>query len=169
MTFTLVQNVHRVSKPAAKYFKAVMIVFTVLFLLMGIFFSQGFMLPCFLMAGLYFLYDYFSKRDYRYTLDDGTFTIDMIHGERTQTTVHVLDLTNLIVVAPHDSEAVDRYRKGGPEGHLPKYDYTSYDNDIPYYTMIITENGKKEKFLLDLSDAMLDALFRKAPSKVVRR
>lgn len=169
MSYPLVQNVHRVTKPSVKEFKAVMIAGAVLFLVMGVLFSQGFMLPCFLMAGLYFLYDYFSRRDYRYTLEDGKLTIEVIRGERAQRTVHELDLRNLIVVAPHDADAVAPYRKGAAEGKLPKFDYTSYDDAIPYYTMIITEDGRKEKFLLDLSDEMLEAMFRMAPAKVIRR
>ncbi|MGN1022532.1 MAG: hypothetical protein ACI4OJ_03465 [Lachnospiraceae bacterium] len=169
MSYTLVTNVHRVTKPSVKVFKAVMAAGAVLFLVMGVMFSQGFMLPCFLMAGLYFLYDYLSKRDYRYTLEDGKLLIEVIRGERTQKTAHELDLQNLIVVAPHDADAVAPYRRGAREGKLPKFDYTSYDDTVPYYTMIITEDGKKEKFLLDLSDEMLEAMYRKAPSKVIRR
>ena len=33
---------------------------------------------------------------------------------------------------------------------LKKFDYTSYDDNIPYYTMIVYENKEKIKLLLDL-------------------
>ena len=46
--------------------RKVMVIFAVLFVLMGITISQAFMLPGFLLALLYFVYDIFSQRDYEY-------------------------------------------------------------------------------------------------------
>ena len=55
--------------------------------------------------------------------------------------------------------------KGGTE-KLKKYDYTSYNDDIPYYTMIIVEDGRKIKILLDLNSEMLHEMKRMCPDKV---
>lgn len=55
---------------------------------------------------------------------------------------HELNLENLEVVAPSGHEVVAKYRKKGGTEKLPKYDYTSYEPDIPYYTMIITEEER---------------------------
>ena len=49
---------------------------------------------------------------------------------------------------------------------LPKYDYTSYEEDTPYYTMIIMENRTKIKLLLDLDEEMLQTLKRLYPERV---
>ena len=57
----------------------------------------------------------------------------------------------------------------GPRGggvRLPKFDYTSYEDDIPYYTMIVIEDREKKKLLLDLNQELLFALKKQYPSKV---
>lgn len=63
--------------------RKVMVIFAVLFVLMGITISQAFMLPGFLLALLYFVYDIFSQRDYEYTMENGQLTIDVIYGKNT--------------------------------------------------------------------------------------
>ena len=45
-------------------------------------------------------------------------------------------------------------------------DYTSYDDNIPYYTMIIKEDGRKIKLLLDLTEDMLHTMKTQHPEKV---
>ena len=49
---------------------------------------------------------------------------------------------------------------------LKKYDYTSYDDDVPYYTMFVKEDGNKIKLLLDLTDEMLHTIKTLHPQKV---
>lgn len=146
--------------------RGAMIVFAVLFVLMGIIFSRGFMLPGFLMVVLYFVYDIFSKKDYEYILENGVLSIDVIYGWKYRKHRHDLDLKELEVLAPNWHDAVAKYRiKGGTE-RLRKYDYTSYEDDIPYYTMIIKEDGKKIKLLLDLTDEMMQRIKHMYPEKV---
>ena len=59
----------------------VMVIFAAIFVLMGITISQAFMLPGFLLALLYFVYDIFSQRDYEYIMENGQLTIDVIYGK----------------------------------------------------------------------------------------
>ena len=73
----------------------VMIIFAVLFVVMGITISQAFMLPGFLLAGLYFVFDIFSQRDYEYMMENGQFEIDVIYGKKYRKTAHILELSNL--------------------------------------------------------------------------
>ncbi len=160
--------VSRKRKSAAGLLSILMIVFAVLFLIAGILLSRGFFLPCFLMTGLYFLYDILSKRDYEYILENNILEIDLIRGKRFRTEAHVIDLQNLVVLAPHDHEAVAKYRKGASSGNIRKYDYTSYDDAVPYYTMIAYENKKPVKLLLDLDDAFLAQLKQDYPERVYR-
>lgn len=47
------------------------------------------------------------------------------------------------MIAPNWHEAVAKYRKNGGTEKLKKFDYTSYDDNIPYYTMIVYENKEK--------------------------
>lgn len=158
-------HVQRKRKRSELFLEIVMIVLSVLFLLGAILANRGLMLPCFLTAGLYFLYDRNVRRSYEYHLDGSQFTIDVLHGLRRKT-VHELELSQLEVLADHSASEVAQYRKGAKNGRIRKFDYTSYDDEVPYYTMIIAENGEKIKLLLDLSDEMLDLLHRKYPQKV---
>lgn len=159
-------QVKRKKKAGTGLLKGLMIFFGVLFVLMGIIFSRGFMLSGFLLILLYFVYDTFSKKEYEYTMEGPDFRVSVIWGGHYRKEAHVLDLQEMEVVAPNWHESVARYRiKGGIE-KLRKFDYTSYDDNIPYYTMIITEDGRKIKLLLDLSEEMLDAMRRICPGRV---
>lgn len=164
--YKIVTQVKRKKKRMSGLLKITMIVLTVLFVLMGIVFSRGFMLPGFLMALLYLVYDVFSKKDYEYTLENGMLSIDVIYGGRYRRNKHELNLQEMEVLAPNWHDAVAKYRIKGGTVRLPKYDYTSYDDDIPYYTMIIMEKRKKIKLLLDLNDEMMQRIRQLCPGKV---
>ena len=75
-------------------------------------------------------------------------------------------LKDLEVIAPNWHESVAKYRKDGGTEKLKKFDYTSYDDNIPYYTMITYEDKEKIKLLLDLNSSMLEAIKRVYPQKV---
>lgn len=164
--YKIVEQVKRKQKKSTRFLRKIMLVFAVFFLLLGIMISQGFMLPGFLLVVLYFFYDIFSQKEYEYTMEEGSLTIDIILGRRHRKTAHILDLNSMIVTAPSTHTAVDAYRKGTGTIRLPKYDYTSYEEDTPYYTMIIMENSQKIKLLLDLSEDMLQTLKKRYPDKV---
>ena len=78
----------------------------------------------------------------------------------------IMELSSLETVAPHWHESVARYKRNGGTEKLKKYDYTSYDDDTPYYTMIIREDGHKIKLLLDLNEELLHAMKTQCPGKV---
>ena len=147
--YRIVEQVSRKKKHMSGALRKVMVIFAVLFVLMGITISQAFMLPGFLLALLYFVYDIFSQRDYEYTMENGQLTIDVIYGKKYRKTAHVLNLEE----------------NSGTE-KLKKYDYTSYEDDVPYYTMIIREDGRKIKLLLDLTEEMLHTMKTQFPEKV---
>jgi len=90
----------------------------------------------------------------------------VIRGKRRRKTVHTLDIKDVEVIAPNWHEAVEKYRKDGGTEKLKKFDYTSYDDNIPYYTMIAYEDKEKIKLLLDLNISMLEAIKRVYPQKV---
>ena len=159
--YRIVEQVSRKKKHMSGALRKVMVIFAALFVLMGITISQAFMLPGFLLALLYFVYDIFSQRDYEYTMENGELTIDVIYGKKYRKTAHVLKLEDMEVTAPHWHEKVSK----GTE-KLKKYDYTSYEDDVPYYTMIIKEDGQKIKLLLDLTEEMLHTIKTQFPEKV---
>ena len=154
-------NVHRSRGSYTVVLKWAMIVLGVLFLLMGIIFSRSFLLPCFFMAALYFWYDANIIRDYEYVLVDGVLTVTVIKGGSRRLTEHSIKMCDVIAFAEHDDDAVALYRKGGSEAKIRKYDYTSYDESEPYWTMIATEDGRKVKLLLDPGQEMINEVRRR--------
>ena len=164
--YKLVEQVTRKKKKLSGVLKKTMVFFAVVFVLMGITISQAFMLAGFCLAGLYFIYGTFCQRDYEYTLENDTLSIDVIYGKKYRKTAHVLELKNMEVTAPHWHESVAKYKKNGGTEQLKKFDYTSYDDNIPYYTMIIKEDGRKIKLLLDLTEEMIHTMKAQHPEKV---
>ena len=164
--YKIVEQVSRKKKSMSGILRKVMVIFAVFFVVLGITISQSFMLAGFLLAGLYFVYDVFSRKDYEYTLENDVLTIDVIYGKKYRKTAHILELRNMEVTAPHWPESVARYKKNGGTEKIKKYDYTSYDDDVPYYTMIVTEDGNKIKLLLDLTEEMLHTIKTQHPQKV---
>ncbi len=166
MDYKMVKEVHRRVKTSTKLLKRAMAVLCVLFLLAGVALDRGMMLLSCLMAGMYFLFEFYAVKDYEYCLEGDRFTVTVIHGKRRRKEAHGLDLKNLEAVAPHWHDAVAKYRIQGGTERLPKYDYTSYEPDVPYYTMVVFENQKKIKLLLDLPEEMLHAMKQRSPQKV---
>ena len=166
MDYRMVKQVHKRIKTSTKVLKNVMIVLCVLLVLMGIIFDRGMLFLALLTAGMSFLYDTYAVKDYEYVMEGNQFTISVIQAKRHRREVHVLNLKDMEVLAPNWHDAVAKYRKNGGTEILPKFDYTSYEPEIPYYTMIIMENRKKIKLLLDLEDDMIAAIKRMYPQKV---
>ncbi|MGF0032576.1 hypothetical protein ACQRBN_06360 [Bariatricus sp. SGI.154] len=164
--YKIVEQVKRKQKAMSGVLRVIMVVFAVILILMGIALSQGFMLPGFLLVVLYFAYSTFSQKEYEYVLEGTQLTIDIIFGKKYRKTAHILDMGKLEVVAPNWHDAVARYRKNGGNEKLPKYDYTSYEEDTPFYTMIVTVDRQKIKLLLDLNEEMLQMLKKRYPDKV---
>ena len=164
--YKIVEQVSRKKKSMSGILRKIMAIFAFIFVVMGIAISQAFMLAGFCLAGLYFIYGTLSQKDYEYTLESDTLTIDVIYGKKYRKTAHVLELKNMEVTAPHWHESVAKYKKNGGTEKLKKYDYTSYDDEVPYYTMIVTEDGNKIKLLLDLTDEMLHTIKTLHPQKV---
>ncbi len=160
------QHVKRKVKVSTKLLKALMIALAVFFLLLAIAFRTGYMMFCFIFALLYFIFDANSGLEYDYIFEDGRFTINVIKGKRKRYQAHQLDLSQLEVIARPDDECVKKYKKGSTE-EVKKFDYTSYDDDVLYYTMIIYEDGVKIKLLLDLNEEMIVALKRKYCAKII--
>ena len=163
--YKIVEQISRKKKSMSGVLRKVMVLFAVIFVIMGIAISQSFMLAGFLLAALYFVYDVFSQKDYEYTLENDTLSIDVIYGKKYRKTAHVLELKNMEVTAPHWHESVAKYKKNGGTEQLKKFDYTSYDDNIPYYTMIIKEDGRKIKLLLDLTEEMIHTMKAQHPEK----
>ncbi len=168
MNYNLIKTVDRKPKRFSKLLSRLMIVFAVIFVVAGIIFQSGFFFPAILLALLYYFYNARNRTGYEYTLYNEYFTVDVIRGRRRRRTDQVLYYEDIEVVAPPDHETVLKYKKAGGTEKIKKYDYTSYDDDIPYYTMIVRKREKKEKIklLLDLDEELLHFLKIRYPRKV---
>lgn len=162
----ITEQVRRRPKPFTGLLRWMMLFLAVIFILQGIAFSRGFMLPGVLMTVLYLVFEIFGTKEYEYRLEGKTLSIDIIYGKRYRKEAHELDLDEMEVTAPNWHEQVGKYRKKGGTVKLRKYDYTSYEKDTPYYTVIITEGKRKIKLLLDLTEPMLQAMKRRYPDRV---
>ena len=164
--YKITQQVKRKSKRFAKPLSVTMVILAVVLVILAIMFDTGLMMPAFLFAALYYVFSINADTEYEYTMENGVMTIDVIRGKRRRKTVHTLDIKDVEVIAPNWHEAVEKYRKDGGTEKLKKFDYTSYDDNIPYYTMIAYEDKEKIKLLLDLNISMLEAIKRVYPHKM---
>ncbi|MCD8365671.1 MAG: hypothetical protein LUC83_07670 [Clostridiales bacterium] len=158
--------VERKSKKFSKLLPRLMVVFAVIFVLSGIIFDRGFFTPAILLVLLYYLYTAYSDNSYEYTFEQEYFSIDVIRGKRRRRTAHVLYYKNIETVAPPNHETVAKYRKKGGTERIKKYDYTSYQEGVPYYTMIVMKDKQKIKLLLDLDEDWMRQLKLRYPQKV---
>ena len=122
----------------------------------------------FLLVLLYFIFDTFSKKEYEYVLEGTTLSISVIWGGHYRREHHALDLEIWKSQRPTGMKAWAKYRAKGGTVKVHKYDYTSYDDNVPYYTHDhFVEGRRKIKLLLDLDEEMLDAIRRICPGKVI--
>ncbi|MCD7746354.1 MAG: hypothetical protein LUI13_13925 [Lachnospiraceae bacterium] len=191
--FETVIQVTRKRKLFTKTLRVLMLAFGILFILMAIIFTTGLMLPGACMILLYYVYGLLSRKEYEYHFSGSELSIFVISGGQIRRQAQELDLGGMEVVAPNWHEAVSNYKKKYGSVKLKKYDYTSYDDAIPYYTMIImdappgqgaaelaedrkiaersggagkSKNKKKIKLLLDLDEETLRKLKNIYPDRV---
>ena len=91
----ITKQVKRKKKAGTGLLKGMMIFLGVLFVLMGIALSRGFMLPGFLLVLLYFIFDTFSKKEYEYVLEGTTLSISVIWGGHYRREDHAVGLRNM--------------------------------------------------------------------------
>lgn len=164
MDQTIVISVDRKVRPFETALRRLMAVLTAVFLLQGILFSSGFMLPCFAMAIAYYVYRHASRREYEYTLGEGMLKVERV-GDTGRRVLWEIPLARIRLLCPHDAPEADPYRKGGGI-KVRKYDYTSYREEIPYYTMILEDEGKIVKLLLDLTPEAIRMIRAENPEAV---
>ena len=164
MEMPIVIAVDRKVRPSEVLLRRLMAVLAGVFLLQGILLSSGFMLPCFLMTLTYFAYRRLSRREYEYTLVEDILRIERV-GDSGRRLLWEIPFDRVGLLCRPDAPEAAPYRKGGSV-KVRKYDYTSYREEIPYYTMILEEEGKKVKLLLDLTPEAIAMIRRKNPQAV---
>lgn len=155
----LVISVSRKPRRSDVFLLRLMAVLGVLFLLQGILFSTAFMLPCFLTALCYYWYRHASKREYEYTFGEENLKIERVtdHGRSEE---YDIPYSRILLVCLPDSAEAQPYKKGG-EIRVKKEDYTSYREDVPYYTVIVRDEPRMLKLLMDLTPEAIRLLRRR--------
>lgn len=161
---TVVISVSRKTRRSETVLRRLMAVLGVVFLLQGIMFSTAFMLPCFLTVLCYFWYAFASKKEYEYTLEDRTLKIDRV-SDRGRRRLYEIPADRIRLVCRPDAPEAQPYKKGGSI-RVKKEDYTSYREDVPYYTIIVNDEPQPLKLLLDLTPEALRLLRRWNPEAV---
>ena len=154
----LIISVSRVPRPSEKVLRGLMAVLAVFFLLQGIVFSSAFMLPCFCMTAAYFIYGHLARREYEYTLDEKELKIERV-SDMGRRMLHEIPYDEIRLICRADDPEAAPYKKGGSV-RVKKYDYTSYREDVPYYTLIAGSGSPLFKVLLDLTPEALSRLRR---------
>ena len=156
----LVISVSRVSRSSDRVLRGLMAALAVFFLLQGILFSSAFMLPCFCMTAACFIYGHLARREYEYTLDEDGLKIERV-SDMGRRLLHEIPYDEIRLICLADDPEAAPYKKGGSI-RVKKYDYTSYRDDVPYYTLIAGHESPLFKFLLDLTPEALVRLRRSA-------
>jgi len=166
MNHAMTKHVSRATKRFSKAFTRILLAMSILFIFMGIILDRGMLFLSMLSVLLYWYSSYESIKDYEYHMEGNKLTVDVIKGKQRRKRMHELDLSEMEVLAPNWHEAVSKYRKNGGTEQIKKYDYTSYDDAIPFYTMIIYSERTKIKILLNLDEEWLWEIKRQYPTKV---
>ena len=159
------QIVARKNPPFTKVTLGVMIVLTVFVGLNGILLLQPVALVLFLalLAMLYFMFLQVNI-EYEYSVTEDVLDIDIIRWKRKRKHLVSMSMDSVVVIAPARTDPVSAYvgRK------LKTYDCTSHDADHEYYTLVFKPQGEtvEQKVLFEPDETVIDALWRKAPSKV---
>ena len=159
MNEPIVISVIRKGRPSETLLRRLMAALGVLFLALGIMISTGFMLPCALTVLCYYWYRHASKREYEYTLEEETMKIERV-SERGRRELYEIPYARIQLLCEPDAPEAAPYKKGGSV-KVNKEDYTSYREDVPYYTMIVRDDPNPLKLLLDLTPEAIRLIRRK--------
>ena len=159
------QIVARKNPPMTRVTLGIMIALTVFVGLNGILLLQPVALVLFLaLLGLLYFMFLQVNIEYEYSVTEDVLDIDIIRWKRKRKHMVSMSMDQVIVIAPARTDPVSAYvgRK------LKTYDCTSHDADKEYYTLVFKPQGEtvEQKVLFEPDELVLDALWRKAPSKV---
>lgn len=119
----------------------------------------------FLIATL--LYRRHLRVEYEYQYLDGGLRIDRIKNRSKRKRLGMYDLENLTVMAP---EGHDRLTPYTSRKDVKLLDYSGHDPTAEMrYVLVFQGGGVIQMLLLEPTETMVQAMWRAAPSKVVRK
>ena len=154
--------VPRKPRPQDAIFKVLLIIATVIAALIGLLISPIFL---FVLVGLglvdYFLFPRFNV-EYEYAYVNGEIDVAAIYSKQSRKELASITLENVECIAPVASHHLDSYGIT-----FKTVDYSSGKPDAKPYA-IIKGGTDSKKYLLELSDSMLEDLRWRLPGKVFR-
>ncbi len=144
-----------------KVLKAGLIAVVVLLVAASIFISPFLMLAAVVVGALAFAF-VIPKLDveYEYLYVNGELDIDVIYSRQKRKKLGSYAVTDLEVLAPANSHALDNYRKE------KLMDYTSGKNTGKEYIAVYNKDKKRDVLKLELNEAILKDMQRVAPRKI---
>ncbi|MCC8182809.1 MAG: hypothetical protein LIO45_07575 [Clostridiales bacterium] len=119
----------------------------------------------FLIAAL--LYGRHLRLEYEYQYLDGSLRIDRITNRSRRKRLGMYAMENLTLMAP---EGHDRLAPYASRNDIKVLDYSSRDPTAELrYMLVFQGGGVVQLLLLEPTEAMVQAMWRAAPSKVVRK
>ena len=101
--------------------------------------------------------------EYEYIYVDGEFNFDRIMGGAKRKTVLKIDLENVEMIAPSDSQEILAYNH--KEG-MKDYNFSSLNADAKTYTLIGSVEGNYLRVVFEPNEKMIEAARAKSRSKV---
>lgn len=98
--------------------------------------------------------------EYEYFYMNGTLEIDRISSKLTRRKIFEMKINELEVLVPEGGFEVQPYRS------VKVRDFTSKRNDRSRYEMVVSQNGKKIKLLLEPGEQIVESMKQIAPKKV---
>lgn len=99
--------------------------------------------------------------EFEYTYIRGELSIDKIMGKERRKKAASFDLSKLEIVAPTDSYLLDSYKNCNKV-----YDFTSLEEGVKVYALILHGNGGYEKVLFEPNSEILSAMKDAHPRKI---
>ena len=103
------------------------------------------------------------KIEYEYIYADGQIDFDRISGNAKRKTLMRVDIENAEVISPTSSDSIKAYNNNN---RIKVKDFSSYDNSVSTYSMIVSKNGELYKIIFEPSERMVKSMKYKQPRKV---
>ena len=86
-------------------------------------------------------------------------------SDRGRRELYEIPFSRILLLCRPDAPEAMPYKKGGSV-KVNKEDFTSYREEVPYYTMIVRDDPKLLKLLLDLTPEAIRMIRRSVPAVV---
>ncbi len=161
--FTLIARKKNVALVFVSYLLAALAAISLLTICIGF-------VPGILLAVVFGLVAYLmlmaQNTEFEYSYFDGELRFAKIKNKSRRKRLGIYNMESVAVIAPAGDRSVYNYENGND---LKKIDYTSGQNDVPYYDIVIKSPEENVLIKAELDDKFLTEVEKKYRSKVKRR